>query len=254
MMETNEFTKIIEAITSLFEKKVSKEIKEVVEKNTVKPDPYQSDKIAELAKAFSKAQDEYNNVMYNRENPYFKSQYADLHAILKAVRPALSRNGLSFYQYTKIANGTGATILHTRLMHSSGQWIETKSRLIPAKNDQQTYGSTLTYQKRYAAMTILGVTASNDMTDDDAEIAMIESRDIIAKGPTTKYDPKEQSYEPITKEQLEEMEYELAEYTDIAVDILDKMHLQSLADLPKSKFMVSMKRIRDIKRLRNEGK
>lgn len=253
-MEINNFSKVIDAITSLFEKKISKEIKEIVDKNTVKPSMYQSDKIADLAKAFSKAQSEYNNVAYNRENPYFKSQYADLHAILKAVRPALAANGLSFYQYTELADGTGATVLHTRLMHSSGQWIETKSRLVPAKNDQQTYGSTLTYQKRYAAMTILGITASNDSLDDDAEVAMISSRDIIAKGPSTKYNPKEQSHACVTKEQLEEMEYELVECPDIAVEILDKMHLQSLADLPKSKFIVSMKRIREIKRLRNEGK
>lgn len=253
-MEINEFSKVIDAVTKLFEKKITKEITAVIEKNTVKPSMYQSEKIAELAKAFSKAQSEYNNVAYNRENPYFKSQYADLHAILKAIRPAFAANGLSFYQYTEISDGTGATILRTRLMHSSGQWIETKSRLVPAKNDQQTYGSTLTYQKRYSAMTILGITASNDMTDDDAEIAMVSSRDIIAKGPSNKYNPKEQSHECITKEQLEEMEYELVGHTQLAEDILDKMHIQSLADLPKSTFLVSMKRIREIKQARNEGK
>jgi hypothetical protein len=253
-MEINEFHKVIEAITNIFEKEVSKEIRDIVDKNTIQKNTYQSEKINELAKAFSKAQSEYSSVIYNRENPYFKSQYADLHAILKAVRPALAANGLSFYQYTEISDGTGATILHSRLLHQSGQWIETKSRLIPAKNDQQTYGSTLTYQKRYAAMTLLGITASNDIIDDDAEIAMATAKNIIAKGPTNKYNPKEQSHATITKEQLEELEYELVECPDIAEDILDKMHLQSLADLPKSKFLVSIKRVREIKRLRNEGK
>lgn len=253
-METNEFYKVIEAITNIFEKEVTKEIRDIVDKNTIQKSSYQSEKINELAKAFSKAQSEYTHVMYNRENPYFKSQYADLHAILKSVRPALSASGLSFYQYTEIADGTGATILHSRLLHQSGQWIETKSRIVPAKNDQQTYGSTLTYQKRYAAMTLLGITASNDIIDDDAEIAMVSSKDIVAKGLSTQYNPKEQSHACITKEQLEELEYELVECPDIAEDILDKMHLQSLADLPKSKFMSAVKRVREIKRLRSEGK
>lgn len=252
-MDMNEFTQVIEAVTKLFEKKVSKEIREIVEKNTVKQSMYESEKIAELAKAFSKAQSEYNFVNYNRKNPHWQSQYADLHAILKGVRPALAANGLSFYQYTRISDGNGPTMLHTRILHSSGQWIETRSRLIPPKNDQQTYGSTLTYQKRYSAMTVLGVTASNDMTDDDAEIAMEGPRGITNKGPNTNYNPREQSFDPITKEQLEEMNYELAEYPDIAENILEVMHLQTLSDLPKSKYRAAMEQIRKIKRLRNEG-
>lgn len=79
---------------------------------------------------------------------------------------------------------------------------------------------------------------------------------MIAKGPalTNKYNPKEQSYETVTREQLEELEYELAEYPDLAEEILGKLHLQSLADLPKSKYQVSLNRIREIKNARNNSK
>ncbi len=251
-MEINDFSKVIDAITSLFEKKVSKEIKDIVDKNTVKPSMYQSDKIADLAKAFSKAQGEYKNLSFNRTG-YYKNRYADLHAILTSVIPILSSNGLSIYQYTKLSDETGTTTLHSRLLHHTGQWIETRSRINPAKNDLQTYGSTLTYHKRYAAATLLGITASDDVYDDDAEQEAKENDKRLAQGKVT-YTPKKESFECITKEQLEEMEYELVECPDIAVEILDKMHLQSLADLPKSKFIVSMKRVREIKRLRSEGK
>ncbi len=82
---------------------------------------------------------------------------------------------------------------------------------------------------------------------------MVDAREIIAKGPSNKYNPKEQSYETITKEQLEELELELQGYPDIAEEVLSKMRLQSLADLPKSKFQVSVQRIREIKQIR-EGK
>lgn len=251
-METNDFAKIVDAITKLCETKLSEQVQESLKKIPVKKDPYHSESLKNIAPAFAKAQAEYKNVEYNRENPYYKSQYADLHAIIKATRAALTKNGLSLRQYTKISEN-GPTVLHTCIMHSSGEWFETRARILPTKNDAQTYGSTLSYQKRYSALAILGIAPTNDIADDDAEVAMIDSRDIIAKGPSNKYNPKKQSTATITKEQLEELEYELQQYPDIAEDILDKMHLQSLADMPKNKFLVSVKRIREIKKLRNEG-
>lgn len=210
---------------------------------------YRSDNINEIAGAMAKAQGEYKRIDLNRENPYFKSKYADLDSIVEATRVALSKNGIFFTQTIHLEEG--ATILHTELLHASGQWIKSMTRILPAKNDPQTYGSTLTFMKRYAAAAILGVTASHDPLDDDAEIAMVDARQIIAKGPSNKYNPKEQSIDAITREQLEEMEYELAEYPDLAEEIMDKMQIQSLADLPKSKYQISMKRIREIKAARN---
>lgn len=212
-------------------------------------DAYESFETKEIATAFAKAQGEFPVIGMNRENPYFKSNYTDLDLIVRSIRPALAKNGLSFTQQIQMTED-GATMLHTRLRHSSGQWIESRSRVIPAKNDQQTYGSALSYQKRYALMALLGLTTSQDSTDDDAEVAMVSARDIIAKGPSTKYNPKEQSFEPVTKEQLEELEYELSEVPDLAEEIMDKMKIQSLADLPKSKYQVSLQRIREIKEAR----
>lgn len=213
---------------------------------------YSSSERHELFAALAKAQGEYSPLGYNRENPYFKSSYADLDAIMKMARPVLSKYGLAFIQQIQI-NEDGATMLHSILTHASGQWIESRLRVVPPKNDAQTFGSTLTYLKRYAAISLLGVTVSHDHSDDDAEIAMVESRDIYAKGTSlnTKYNPKEQSPETITKEQLEELEYELAEYPDIAELVLEGLKIQSLADMPKSKFQVSANRIREIKNLRN---
>lgn len=217
-----------------------------------KSESYESEDTNELAAALSKAQGEFRPIQHNRENPYFKNSYADLDAILNAVRPALSKNGIFFTQQERVTED-GATMLHTRLMHSSGQWIESRKRIIPPKNDSQSYGSTLSYHKRYAAMSLLGITASYDTADDDAEVAMVESRQMIAKGPAlnTKYNPKEESYEPITKEQLDELEYELTDCKDIAEQVLNGLQIQSLADMPKSKYSISVRRIREIKAIRN---
>lgn len=136
---------------------------------SVQDDPYTSEEINEIAMALSKAQGEYQQVGQNRQNPFFKSQYADLDAIITAARPALCKYGLAFYQFTKLSPNE-PTVLHSRIIHSSGQWLESRARIKPAKDDMQSYGSALSYQKRYAATTLLGITSSNDPLDDDAEI------------------------------------------------------------------------------------
>jgi hypothetical protein len=223
------------------------------ERSKKKDDPYQSEQINELVAALAKAQGSYPSIGADRENPYFKSNYADLDMILKAIRSCLRDNNLSFVQDTRFTED-GSTILHSRLYHSSGQWIETRARILPVKNTPQEYGSCLTYNKRYSAMALLGITVSSDPTDDDAEVAMIHSRDIIAKGPSNKYNPKEQTRETVTKEQIEELEYELAGAPDLEEEVLEKMQIQSLADMPKSKYMASLQRIREIKLKRNGAK
>lgn len=215
-------------------------------------DNYSSHEVDQLYTALAKAQGEYKPITYNRDNPFFKSQYADLDTIINSVRAALAKNGLALMQQIRIKDD-GGTILHTKITHSSGQWEESRNRIVPPKNDVQSYGSILTYLKRYAAMSLLGITVAHDLSDDDGEVAMVEVRKDQAGGVklNTKYHPKEQSPETITKEQLEELNYELGEYPDICEQILDGFNLQALADMPKSKFMRSITRIREIKAMRN---
>ncbi len=204
--------------------------------------------LKDLFCALAKAQAEMQMAETSSENPYFKSKYADLGEIIRASRPALTKNGLSVIQQI-LTNDDGQNILHTILAHSSGQWIESKMRITPPKADIQSLGSYLTYIARYTYSRLVCIGIGEN--DDDGEIAMVEARQIMAKGPSLKYNPKEQALDVITKEQLEEMEYELSEYPDLCEEIMDKMRIRSLADLPKNKFMISMQRIREIKNARN---
>jgi len=211
-----------------------------------------SSDIKELATALSKAQAEYETAPLNKVNPYFKSHYADLASVVAASRPALTKHGLSVTQ--EVSNDeSGALWLITELMHSSGQWKLSKFRMVPPKNDIQAISSYNTYCKRMCYASLCGVVVGDDI-DDDGETAVATTRDTMAKGVAlnTKYNPKENSAEVITKEQLEEMEYELSEYPDIAEDILDKLRLQSIADLPKEKYSAAIRRVRQIKQLRNQ--
>jgi len=215
-------------------------------------DAYESEVTNEIATALSKAQGEFPRINVNQENPFFKSGFADLNNIVRAVRPALSKNGLCVTQQTKILPD-GATVLVTRARHSSGQWIESRVRILPPKNDMQSYASTLSYMKRHAVMALLNITIDSDFADDDAEIAMVTERETFQKGTaiTRNYDAGEQSGEVISKDQREELEYELAQYPDITEMVLEGLKIQALADMPKSKYMVSIERIRSIKNARN---
>jgi hypothetical protein len=215
-------------------------------------DRYESESTKEIATAFAIAQGEFPSIDVNQLNPYFKKGYADLDTILSTIRPILSKSGLCVTQQTRL-NEDGTKVLHTRLRHVSGEWIESRSRIIPSKNDPHTNESELTYEKRNQLKSLLGLSISGD--DDDAERAMYDQRETKSKGVAinAKYDPRDVTKETITKEQLNELEYELAEYPDIAEMVLDGLRIQSLADMPKSKFQVSATRIREIKRVRNEG-
>jgi len=238
-----------------FAKKIDSLIEERVEvihkmKST---DEYQSEKIDLLSLSLSKAQGQFKTIIFNKENPYLGLGYSDLTQILDMLRAPLSENELSLSQELKIDDDAMVT-LHTVLRHSSGQWISSRARIVPKKDDVKAFESAVNIHKKILILGLLGVAVSGDPMDDDGEIAMADARGIIAKGPSTKYNPKEQSFERINKTQLEELEYELAQYPDIAENLLDQMRIQSLADLPKSQFRVVLTRAREITKFRNNGR
>jgi hypothetical protein len=211
---------------------------------------FKSDDLKELFMALSKAQGEMNIAGLNKQNPYFKSRYADLTSVVMASRAALFKNGLSVMQQI-MTNEDGASILHTILGHGSGQFIESRVRIVPPKNDIQSVSSYTTYLKRMCYASLIGVVTGDE--DDDGEAAVATERDTMAKGVAlnNKYNAREESYEPITKEQLDDLEYELQEHPDIAQQVMDGLKIQSIADIPKSKFNIAIRRVREIKNMRN---
>lgn len=249
-MESFELTKILEELSSLHLDII--ELAKNINQKTTK-ERSRSTELNELFSALAKAQAEMQIAGMTSNNPFFKSKYADLAEMVKASRPSLAKNNLSIIQQV-LPNEDGQLLLHTILGHSSGQWIESRMRILPTKPDIQALGSYITYLRRYSYAAICGIVASDE--DDDGEVAMMQSRYKEDKGTAlnTKYDAKKESFETITKEQLEELEYELSQYPDITEMILEGMKIQSLADLPKTKFMASINRIRQIKDLRNNGK
>lgn len=231
--------------------KILQAIAALSSKLNISHEPTRSIDLKQLFAALAKAQGEMEVAGKKSENPYFKSRYADLAEIVRASRAYLSKNGLSVIQQI-LPNNDGQSILHTILAHASGEWISSQMKIIPPKSDIQTLGSYITFLRRYSYASLVGIVSSEE--DDDGEVAVATERELFAKGPAEVYKPKNESYDTVSKDQLEELQYELINYPDIAEEVLTKMKIQSLADLPKSKFRISIERIREIKNLRNSGK
>ena len=125
-----------------------------------------SDTIGALAEALAAAQGEFEAVPKTAENPFFKSKYADLPDVVLAASPILSKHGLSV---TQLPDYDGEhDLLTTRLMHKSGEWLESSMRLYLPKEDPQGQGSALTYARRYSYSGAVGVVTD---VDDDGNAA-----------------------------------------------------------------------------------
>lgn len=133
--------------------------------------------IGALATALAKAQGQFTFARKDSEAPLFESKerggrpigkrtYADLAAVLEAVRAGLAQNELAIIQTPFSVQG--GVMLRTILAHSSGEWIASE---ISFPNDRmgaiQGWGSALTYARRYALAAMVGIAQD----DDDGEQA-----------------------------------------------------------------------------------
>lgn len=123
-----------------------------------------SETINELAGALAKAQGQIKGAAKDADNPFFKSKYADLASVWEACRAAVTANGLSVLQAPRAAAFEGGWIIEveTRLLHSSGQWMADSLTLPVGKPDAQGVGSAITYARRYALASFVGVAPEDD--------------------------------------------------------------------------------------------
>jgi len=137
-------------------------------------DPTRSYLIHRLVEALAKAQAKITAPERNRSvkvetraGGTYSFKYATLDHIIEKIRGPLTENGLWFTQIMKDDQGT--YILDTRLLHSSGQWIACQMPLIwDGNGGNQQFGSALTFMRRYALTSLLGIAAEED---DDANAA-----------------------------------------------------------------------------------
>ena len=126
-----------------------------------------SSEIKNVAVAMAKVTAEIQNPTRNQNGYGYK--YATLDSILEKVRPILAKNGLSILQSQEIQESS--VVVTTLLMHTSGEWIETRAEApfttLKGMNDYQSLGAGITYLRRYAISSLLNI-ASEEDTDANA--------------------------------------------------------------------------------------
>ncbi len=144
-----------------------------------------SESITHLASALAQAQAEMPVAVFDATNPFLKSKYASLGAVIQASRPILAKHKLSLVQFpisgpnlglgngtngtegTNAATGRGDFVgVESILTHESGEFIA--ERIVIALTEEkgksrvQSAGSTLTYLRRYSWASILGMYSDED--------------------------------------------------------------------------------------------
>jgi hypothetical protein len=128
----------------------------------------QSESITDLATALCLAQAEMGGAIKDSTNPFFNSSYADLTSVIKVIKEPFAKWGLSFVQLPVTSAGGNGVGVSTMLMHKSGQWLQGEYLLPMDKVTPQGAGSAITYARRYALQSLVGIPS----VDDDSELAM----------------------------------------------------------------------------------
>jgi hypothetical protein len=96
-------------------------------------------------------------------------RYAPLSSGLEIVRKTLGEHEIATVQTTAIDRGAGIVNLTTVLAHSSGEWISSDWPVC-ALNETATphrMGAALTYARRYALFTLVGIAGEDDLDAPD---------------------------------------------------------------------------------------
>lgn len=125
-----------------------------------------SEKIIEISKALAKFQAGAAPVEKDGTNPHFRNRYATLDALIEAIRPQMEAAGLALIQCPETA--PGGVAVTTRIMHTSGEWIESTVTMPVPQQTAQAVGGAITYGRRYALSAMLGLSTEDD---DDGNAA-----------------------------------------------------------------------------------
>src|SRR5439155_2456193 len=142
------------------------------------PMPRSSETVAALASALAKAQAELINpeksltatIRTGRPGDGERSfRYAPLSSGLDIVRKTLGQHEIATLQTTAIDQTAGMVNLTTTLAHSSGEWIASDWPVCPIAEtaNPQRMGAALTYARRYALFTLVGIAGEDDLDAPD---------------------------------------------------------------------------------------
>ena len=116
--------------------------------------------------AFLEMQKDFPLIKKTENNPFFKSKYAGLPQVLEVVLPILHKH--EFYLTQSPVSELDRVGVKTTITYKDGTSISDLFVMTLAKEDPQGAGSAITYARRYAIVSMLGLNVDED---DDGETA-----------------------------------------------------------------------------------
>jgi hypothetical protein len=156
-----------------------------------------SESIGAIAGALAKAQAELTNpekslvATVRSESPKEGDRtfrYAPLSSGLDIVRKTLGKHAIATVQTTSIDQQAGLIRLTTVLAHSSGEWVSSDWPVCPVSDTSAPHkmGAALTYARRYALFTLVGIAGEDDLDAPDLPGAKLNDGDLISTSGTAK--------------------------------------------------------------------
>ena len=169
-------------LTGLKIRNKEKEVEDVEFKNT----GYEPSKeVANIFPALVKLQKGDTKIKMTGINPFFSSKYASLADILSNINPVLAENDL-FVMQIPTNKGNDEMVVHTRIMHSSGQYVKADTVSVRKAKDPQQIIAFSTYMRRAAISALLSLCFD---TDDDGNSISPENtakaQQVQSEAPTT---------------------------------------------------------------------
>lgn len=142
-----------------------------------------SETIKEISIALNEFQKEVEQPSKSADNPFFKSKYVPLENVISTIKKYAIPKGLSYFQDT-LTKDNGEIGVQTRIMHVSGEFIETEALYLPNdKKNAQGAGSSITYARRYQLSAAFGLSSDED---DDGNGAS-NTGNPVSKAKTSSY-------------------------------------------------------------------
>jgi len=199
-----------------------------------------SESIINLSKALFKFQSAVTSISKDSENPFFKSRYASLHHILGKIDPILSESGLVILQFPIGSSDSSLVTLDTTLLHAeTGEFIQSGYSMVPVKKDPQSFGSCITYMRRYALVSILKLNI--DDNDDDANEVSLSKNSGLTRKPEVKRQDENKVDDKLSEERYKDLANRITlsqskdELAKIAIEIraadLSETHKINLREL-----------------------
>lgn len=164
-----------------------------------------------LMTALYNAQEAMAPLVKGSPNPFFKSHYADLNAIHRVIEKPLLENDLVVTQIMSVLDGK--QVLKTRLLHLSGEYIDS-DMLLPEEKNPQKIGGLITYFRRYSLVSLLNLSS----IDDDGNEA--------SKKATAKKAPDPDPI--ISKKRAKVLAEKLSKFPDLKKNVNDFLERQDI--------------------------